>query len=63
MYIHEILPLTDSQISYATLQQDRQGGVFYEVCAVSDVIVKEIPELILVNCQIKEVNQKDEEIV
>ena len=25
--------------------------------------MKEIPELILVNCQIKEVNQKDDEIV
>ena len=50
-------------MSEINLIYDRTGNIIYQICVNCDVLYREVPELTLVNCQIKEVNQKDDEIV
>lgn len=50
-------------MSQPHLIYDRTGNIIYQIRVDCDVIYREVPELTLINCQIKEVNQKDDEII
>ena len=62
-FIQEILPIQETRMSQPQLIYDRTGNIIYQVRVDCDVVYREVPELTLINCQIKEVNQKDDDIV
>ncbi len=50
MFIKEILPIPKNKLSFVSLHHDRQGGIYYEICAETEVITKVLPRLIPINC-------------